>query len=70
MSPDEFRVYGHEVVEWVARYLETVAEMPVVSTVEPGSIRAKLPAAAPEQPEPFDAVMRDLDDIVMPGFTH
>ena len=70
MSPDEFRRHGHEVVEWVAGYLETVAERPVISTVEPGSIRAKLPAAAPELPEPFDAVLRDLDDIVMPGITH
>ena len=70
MSPDEFRRYGHQVVEWVADYLETVADRPVVSTVEPGSIRAKLPVSAPERPEPFDAVLRDLDDIVMPGITH
>jgi aromatic-L-amino-acid decarboxylase len=70
MSPEEFRRYGHDIVEWVANYMETVSERPVVSTVEPGDIRAKLPAAAPEEPEPFDAVMRDLDDVVMPGITH
>ena len=70
MSPDEFRRHGHDVIEWVASYLETVEDRPVVSTVEPGSIRAKLPAAAPEQPEPFEAVLRDLDAIVMPGITH
>ncbi|MGB5532246.1 MAG: aspartate aminotransferase family protein, partial [Acidimicrobiia bacterium] len=62
MTPGEFRRYGHELVEWVANYLETVSERPVISTVEPGSIRAKLPAAAPEQPETFDAVLRDLDE--------
>ena len=70
MSPDEFRRYGHDVVEWVANYMETVSERPVVSTVEPGSIRMKLPAAAPEHPEPFEEILRDLDDIVMPGITH
>ncbi|MGB5567147.1 MAG: pyridoxal-dependent decarboxylase, partial [Acidimicrobiia bacterium] len=70
MSPEDFRRYGHELVEWVANYMETVSERPVISTVEPGSIRAKLPAAAPEQPETFDAVLRDLDEIVMPGITH
>jgi aromatic-L-amino-acid decarboxylase len=70
MSTEEFRRYGHDLVEWVANYMETVSERPVISTVEPGSIRAKLPAAAPEQPEPFDAVLRDLDAIVMPGITH
>ena len=70
MSPEEFRRYGHELVEWVANYMETVSDRPVVSTVEPGSIRAMLPAEAPEQPEPFEAVLRDLDGIVMPGITH
>jgi aromatic-L-amino-acid decarboxylase len=70
MSPDEFRRYGHDLVEWVANYMDTVAERPVVSTAEPGSIRAKLPAKAPEQPEPFEAILRDLDGIVMPGITH
>ena len=39
-------------------------------SVEPGEIRAKLPAAAPEEPEPFEALMRDLDEIVLPGITH
>ena len=70
MTPDEFRRHGHDVIEWVASYLETVEDRPVVSTVEPGSIRAKLPTAAPEQPEPFEAVVGDLDAIVMPGITH
>ena len=70
MSPNEFRRYGHDLVEWVADYMETVSERPVVSSVEPGSIRAKLPAKAPEQPEPFEAILRDLDAIVMPGITH
>ena len=70
MSPDEFRRHGHDVVEWVANYMETVSERPVVSAVEPGSIRAKLPAAAPEHPEPFEEILRDLDDVVMPGITH
>jgi aromatic-L-amino-acid decarboxylase len=70
MSPDEFRRHGHEVIEWVADYLETVSERPVVSTVEPGSIRAKLPAAAPEHPEPFEVILQDLDTVVMPGITH
>ena len=70
MTPDEFRRHGHEVVEWVAAYMERVADLPIVSQVEPGDIRARLPAAAPEAPEPFDALLRDLDEIVLPGITH
>ena len=70
MSPDDFRRYGYEVIDWVADYLDTVDDRPITPAVEPGEIRAMLPATAPEQPEPFDAILRDLDEIVMPGITH
>jgi aromatic-L-amino-acid decarboxylase len=70
MTPDEFRRYGHDLVEWVAGYMERVGALPVQSSVEPGEIRAALPAAPPEDPEPFEALVRDLDDVVLPGITH
>jgi aromatic-L-amino-acid/L-tryptophan decarboxylase len=70
MTPDEFRRHGHEAVEWVARYLERVEEFPVLSRVAPGNVRARLPAQAPEQGESFDAILRDLDEIILPGITH
>ena len=70
MTPDEFRRHGREVVEWVASYMERVGELPIVSTVKPGEIQARLPEAAPEEPEPFDELLRDLDEIVLPGITH
>lgn len=69
-TPDEFRRHGHEVVEWVARYLETVEDLPVQSPVEPGWVRAQLPLSPPEQPEPFEAILADLDRVVVPGLTH
>jgi aromatic-L-amino-acid decarboxylase len=55
--------------EWVASYLETARERPVFPAVEPGETRAKLPRSAPEQGEPFADVLRDLDDVIMPGLT-
>ena len=70
MSPDEFRRYGNEIVEWVASYMEQVGDYDIIPDVQPGDIRAMLPATAPEQPEPFEAVVRDLDEIIMPGVTH
>jgi aromatic-L-amino-acid decarboxylase len=70
MTPDEFRRHGHTLVEWVAQYMERVGELPVQSPVEPGDIRGRLPDAAPEDPEPFEALVRDLDAIVLPGITH
>ncbi|MDX2343575.1 MAG: aminotransferase class I/II-fold pyridoxal phosphate-dependent enzyme [Acidimicrobiia bacterium] len=70
MDPEEYRRRGHEMVDWVADYLGAVTEYPVNSQVEPGAIRAALPDAAPEDPEPFENVMHDLNDIIMPGITH
>ena len=70
MPFDEFRRHGHDLVDWVADYLETVGERPITPDVKPGDIRALLPESAPEQPEPFENVIRDLDEIIMPGITH
>jgi aromatic-L-amino-acid/L-tryptophan decarboxylase len=65
-----FREDGAAALEWVARYLEEVREYPVLARVEPGQIRAALPATPPDEAEPFAAVLRDLDEILMPGITH
>ncbi len=65
-----FREDGHAAVEWAADYLERVGELPVLAQVKPGDIRSRLPASPPEQGEPFSAVLRDLDEILLPGTTH
>ena len=70
MTPEEFRTYGHAVVDWIADYRARVHERPVMAPTEPGLIKAALPAAPPLDPEPFDAVLRDLDAVVMPGITN
>jgi aromatic-L-amino-acid decarboxylase len=55
--------------DWVAGYLETMGERPVVADVRPGDIRARLPPSPPEAPEPFASVLRDLDEVIVPGLT-
>ena len=70
MTPDEFRHWGKEVVEWIASYMEGVGSLPVLSRVAPGEIRAKLPRTPPEEGESFDDILKDIDNIVMPGITH
>jgi aromatic-L-amino-acid/L-tryptophan decarboxylase len=70
MPPEEFRRHGHALVEWIAEYMERVGDLPIQPSVAPGDIRAMLPAAAPEDPEPFEALVRDLDAVVLPGITH
>ena len=70
MSSEEFREHGHRLIDWVADYWDTVDTRRIVPDVHPGEIRARLPAHAPEQPEPFDTVLDDLDTVVMDGLTH
>jgi aromatic-L-amino-acid decarboxylase len=65
-----FRDDGLAAVEWAARYLDRVGEYPVLAPVRPGEIRARLPPEPPERPEPFADVLRDLDEILLPGITH
>jgi aromatic-L-amino-acid/L-tryptophan decarboxylase len=66
----DLRHDGAAALEWAARYLERVGELPVLAQVSPGEIRSRLPASAPEQPEPFADVLRDLDEVLLPGVTH
>src|SRR5438105_4527560 len=65
-----FREDGAAALEWAAQYLDRVGELPVLAQVEPGDIRARLPASPPERGEPFTDVLRDLDEILLPGVTH
>jgi aromatic-L-amino-acid decarboxylase len=70
MTPEEFRKYGHQLIDWVADYRERIAELPVMARTAPGEIRAQLPTKPPMKPEKFDAIFKDLDAIVMPGLSH
>jgi aromatic-L-amino-acid decarboxylase len=65
-----FREDGAATLEWVAQYLERVRDFPVLAQVEPGEIRSRLPAEPPDRPEPFSAVLADLDPVLMDGVTH
>jgi aromatic-L-amino-acid decarboxylase len=70
MSPEEFRRQGHAVVDWIADYHSRVESFPVLSRVQPGEIRSKLPANAPEQGEAFEQILADMERVVLPGITH
>ena len=70
MTPDEFRKHAHELVEWMADYMENVENYPVKSSVEPGEIFSKIPDSPPTHPESFDSIIKDIDEIIIPGITH
>jgi aromatic-L-amino-acid/L-tryptophan decarboxylase len=61
---------GAAALEWAARYLDQVGDYPVLARVGPGEIRSRLPAEPPERPEPFADVLRDVDEVLLPGVTH
>src|SRR5690348_8280599 len=70
MTPEEFRRYGRDVVDWIADYYARIESLPVLARSAPGDIRNALPARPPEEGEPFEHVLRDLDEILLPGTTH
>jgi aromatic-L-amino-acid decarboxylase len=70
MSPEEFRRHGYQVIDWIARYMAEVENYPVLSQVRPGEVAGRLPDRPPAEGEPFDALLRDVEQIVLPGLTH
>src|SRR5215471_5668408 len=70
MTPEEFRKIGHQIVDRIADYRAAVAQYPVMSRTAPGQIKAALPADPPRSPESFDAILADVERIVVPGLSH
>jgi aromatic-L-amino-acid decarboxylase len=70
MPAEEFRAAAHRLVDWVADYLANTERYPVLAQTTPGALRRQLPTQAPEQGEPLEAILRDFDQLVMPGVTH
>ncbi len=70
MDSETFRRNGHALVDWIAEYLAHPEKYPVLSRVKPGEIAAALPPRAPEEGEPFEAIMADFERVLVPGLTH
>ena len=70
MTTDEFRYFGKELIDWIADYYQNIEGYPVLSQVEPGEIRARLPPSPPNKGVSFDEIISDIDRLIMPGITH
>ncbi len=70
MSSEEFRKHGKEVIDWIADYYEKIESLPVLSQVKPGEIRNSLPQAPPQQGDSFEEILKDVNNLIMPGITH
>jgi aromatic-L-amino-acid/L-tryptophan decarboxylase len=70
MNKEDFRRFGHGLIDWVADYLEHVEELPVLSQIEPGDLKAQLPATPPQEGEAMQQIIADVDRFIVPALTH
>jgi aromatic-L-amino-acid decarboxylase len=70
LDPKKFREISGPIITWIDHYLKNISSFPVKSRVQPGEIYETIPAAAPENPERLEQIIRDLDDLILPGITH
>jgi aromatic-L-amino-acid decarboxylase len=70
MTPEEVREAARRTTEWVADYRERLEDLPVLPRVEPGDVAAALPEGPPREGEPFETILDDLDEVIVPGLTH
>src|SRR6185295_15273385 len=70
MPAEEFRRYGHELVDWIADYFEHIDDFPVLAQIEPGDLKAQLPSSPPEHGESMQTILADVDKLIVPALTH
>lgn len=70
MSGEEFRRFGHELIDWIADYFDRIEELPVLSQIEPGHLKAQLPNSPPQHGEGMEKIIADLDKLIVPALTH
>jgi aromatic-L-amino-acid decarboxylase len=70
MSAEEFRRFGHEIVDWIANYFEHIEELPVLAQIVPGDLKAQLPASPPVNGESMRDILTDVDRLIVPALTH
>lgn len=70
MPAEEFRRHGHELIDWIADYFDHIDDLPVLAQIEPGDLKAQLPTSPPEKGEPMNAILADIDRLIVPALTH
>ena len=70
MNKEEFRRFGHELIDWIADYFDRLEGLPVLAQIEPGDLKAQLPSTPPQHGEPMEKIIADVDRLIVPALTH
>ena len=70
MSKEDFRRFGHDLIDWIADYFDNIDERPVLPAIEPGDLKAQLPTVPPAHGEPMEKIIEDVDRLIVPALTH
>jgi aromatic-L-amino-acid decarboxylase len=70
MDKEEFRRFGHELIDWIANYFDHIEDLPVLAQIEPGDLKAQLPVSPPQTGEAMEEIIADVDRLIVPALTH
>ena len=70
MNKEDFRRFGHELIDWIADYVDRIEELPVLAAIEPGDLKVQLPSTPPQKGEPMEKIINDIDRLIVPALTH
>ena len=70
MKNEDFRLVGHQFVDWIADYFKNVEKFPVLSPLEPGDVKKNVPAVPPARGEAMEGIFRDFERVLLPGISH
>ena len=70
MTPEDFKKYGYQVIDWISEYMKNIESYPVLSQVQPNEIKNKLPKSAPKKGIEFEDILNDFKKTIVPGITH
>jgi aromatic-L-amino-acid decarboxylase len=70
LTPKDFKPGAEAVIDWIDGYLTRLPGLSVKSQVKPGDVYQMIPDKPPRNPEGLEAIMNDIENLILPGMTH
>ena len=70
LNPKNFKKASDPIIDWIDNYMKNIAEYPVKSKVKPGDVYEQIPNEAPDESEPMEKIIKDLEEVILPGISH